>query len=261
MDRALRQTLTYVLTIAAGQGLSFLLLPVVTAYLAPAVYGEYTLAFSLSGLVATLGASWVRNVSFRLFYDARTAGRTRAFFVTVAAFQAALVLVLYVPFALAVGSWLEYVPLPVMLAAGAAVVASDFYSHAVSLLRAEQRAAQYSFAEISSAAVRFAATLAALAAGLRLPVLLFVAAALGFGAARALGRPGPAAEAHRLRRDSTGASSESSPASDRPRSPSRPRSGRAASWIASCSTITCPARWWGSTPPTTRLAIASSAGS
>jgi hypothetical protein len=49
MHRALRQTGVYFLTIAASQGLSFLLLPVVTAYVSPETYGDYTLALSLSG--------------------------------------------------------------------------------------------------------------------------------------------------------------------------------------------------------------------
>jgi O-antigen/teichoic acid export membrane protein len=177
MHPALRQTAVYFVTIAASQGLSFLLLPVVTAYLSPRTYGDYTLALSLSGLVATVGSSWIRNVSFRLFHDPATAGGTRGFFVTVAACQAAVVLALFVPTALAVG-WTGYVPLPVMLAACASALAGDFYAHAVTLLRAEQRSGHYALAEIGSAAVRFAATLAGLAVGIRSPVLLFLAPAL-----------------------------------------------------------------------------------
>jgi O-antigen/teichoic acid export membrane protein len=180
--RALRQTLVYLLTIAAGQGLSFLLLPVVTAYLSPEVYGEYTLALSLSSLVGALASSWVRNVSFRLFYDARTEGRTRAFFLTVAGFQAALVTALYATTALALGVFVEYLPLPVLCAAGVSVLAGDFYSLAVSLVRAEQKPTQYCIAEISSAVVRFGATVAGLALGVRSPSLLFLAAAFGAAA-------------------------------------------------------------------------------
>jgi O-antigen/teichoic acid export membrane protein len=181
MHRALRQTAVYFLTIAVSQGLSFLLLPIATAYLSPETYGEYTLALSLSSLVGTVGSTWVRNVSFRLFWEARRAERTRAFFVTVAATQATLVVALYLPTALLVGHT-RYLSLPVMLSAGAATLAADFYAHTVSLLRAEQRAAQYSIAEISSAAVRFAVTLAGLAAGVRSPSLLFLAAALASAA-------------------------------------------------------------------------------
>jgi O-antigen/teichoic acid export membrane protein len=180
MHRALSQTIVYFLTIAASQGLGFVLLPVVTNYFSPQEYGEYTLALSVSALIATFGSLWVRNLSFRLYFKARAAKRTRAFFLSIAVFQATLVLVLYVPTALVLGS-MDYVSLPVMLAAGAAVVASDFYGHSVSLVRAEQQAVHYSVAEISIAVVKFAATLVGLALGIRSASLLFLASALSAG--------------------------------------------------------------------------------
>lgn len=179
MHRALRQTLIYLLTVAASQGLSFLQLPVATAFLPPETFGVYTLALSLSSLIATFGSSWVRNVSFRLFYDARAEGRTRAFFLTIAVFQAALVIALYVPAAVVLGAFMEYVPLKVLLASGATVLAGDFYSHSVSLLRAEGKATHYAVAEISAPAVRLVATFAGLEIGIRDPSLLFWTAALG----------------------------------------------------------------------------------
>jgi O-antigen/teichoic acid export membrane protein len=178
MHRSLRQTLIYLLTIVASQGLSFLLLPIVTHYLPPTVYGDYALALSVSTLVGTLGSSWIRNVSFRLFYDSRAAGTSRSFFWTVAAAQAFAVTVIYLPTAIVLGTVTHFAPLPVMLSAGLAVVSGDFFAHSASLLRAEQHATAHSAAEIGSGIVRFAATFAGLAAGFRSPVLLFLAAAV-----------------------------------------------------------------------------------
>ncbi len=182
MHRSLSQTLIYFLTIAASQGLSFLLLPVVTNYLSPQEYGEYSLALSLSGLIATFGSSWVRNLGFRLFFEARARGRSRAFFLTQAVIQASLVIALYVPATVILGAFTHYVPLRVMLAAGVALLAGDFYSLSVALVRAEQQSIHYSVSEISSALVRFGATLAGLAIGLRSSSLLFLASAAAAGA-------------------------------------------------------------------------------
>jgi O-antigen/teichoic acid export membrane protein len=178
MHRSLRQTLVYLLTVVASQGLSFLLLPVVTRYFSPQAYGDYSLTLSISSLVGTVGSSWIRNISFRLFFDARAAGRGRSFFWTVAAAQAGAVLVLYAPTMLVLRAFTTVAPASVLVAAGAALVTSDFYGHAVGLLRAEQQTSRYSVAEISSALVRFGATIAALAAGLRSSSLLFLAPAL-----------------------------------------------------------------------------------
>ncbi len=199
IHRALSQTILYFVTIAVSQGLSFLLLPVVTHYLSPQEYGDYALALSVSSLIDTFASSWVRNLSFRLFYQARAMERTRAFFLSIAVLQAVLVLVLYVPTALILGVGTHYIALPVMLAAGLAVLAGDFYAHSVSLLRAEQQAIHYSVSEISSAVIRVGIILAGLAMGIRSSSILFLASALaagliGLGAATVLQRKltGPA---------------------------------------------------------------------
>jgi O-antigen/teichoic acid export membrane protein len=155
----------------------------VTNFLPPGTYGDYSLVLSISSLVGTLGSSWVRNVSFRLFYDDRWADQRRAFFWSVAAAQAGFVIALYVPTMLVLGATTHIAPVTLLASAGLSVIASDFYAHAVSVVRAEQRAVQYSVAEIGSALLRFAATLAGLAAGIRSPSLLFLAPAIAAGIA------------------------------------------------------------------------------
>lgn len=179
MDRSLRQTLTYVLTIVTSQGLSFLLLPVVTNYLPPETYGDYALAFSVASLVSTLGSAWIRNVSFPLFFKARSAGRSRSLYLTTAVSQAVVVTVLFTAVSIYLAMTGEYVPLTVFVAAGAGTLANDLYALTVMFVRGEQQTLAFSVSEIGSTLVRFAVTLAGLAVGIRSPVLLFVAPALG----------------------------------------------------------------------------------
>lgn len=181
--RSLRQVFLYFLTIAAGQGLSFVLLPIVTNYLTPSAYGDYAVALAISGFIGTLGSSWVRNVGFRLFFEARRARRTAPFFVSVAVGQAAIVVVLFVAAAALLPSFDHYVPRSVILAAATAVIAGDFLALTLHLLRAEQKAAHFAVAEIGTSAVRFVTTLVGLLLGARSSHLLFLATSVGAAAA------------------------------------------------------------------------------
>lgn len=183
MHGSLRQTTIYALTIAGGQALSFLLLPIVTGFLLPEVFGDYTLALVISNLVATFGSSWVRNVAFRLFYEARDAGRTRSFFVTVAVLQVVLVTALYTPTAIVLTTVVHYVAPSVMLAAVVTLLTGDFFDLSVSLVRAERQAGQFAVADLGAGGLRFGLTLAGLLLGLRSPVLLFAAAAVAAASA------------------------------------------------------------------------------
>ncbi len=182
-EHSLRQAFLYFLTIAAGQGLSFVLLPIVTNYLTPSAYGEYAVALAISGFIGTLGSSWVRNVGFRLFFEARRARRTAPFFVSVALGQAAIVVVLFVATATLLPAFNHYVSQSVMLAAATAVIAGDFLALTLTLLRAEQKAVHFAIAEIGTSAVRFVATISGLLLGARSSHLLFLATTVGAAAA------------------------------------------------------------------------------
>lgn len=181
MTSEFRQTVIYFATVASGQGLAFLLLPLITRYLATEAYGEYALMLAVSGFVGMLGSAWIRNVGLRLYFDAVDRGATRAFVVTTTALQAALFAVLY---ALAVVGMMvlgfEIAPLRVVISAGVTVLVGDQFAYAVTLLRAERRTVPFAVAEIGSGVVRFVATTAALLLGLRTAELLFDATTLGY---------------------------------------------------------------------------------
>lgn len=75
--RSLGRSLAYFATMVVGQGMSFLLLPFVTRVLTPEAYGEYTIALTVSSLVAMMASSWLRNVALRLYFDAEAQRSTR----------------------------------------------------------------------------------------------------------------------------------------------------------------------------------------
>lgn len=176
----LRSTLLYLTTIVLSQAASFLLLPIISRFLTPSQYGEYVLALTVMSLIGMVGSSWIRNVGFRFFFDAQQAGTTRAFYATMVGLQLAALTV-----AFSVGTAIvplvsdELVPLPILFAAGAMVLASDFQALTVSFLRAERQSGSFAVAEITSAATRLAGTSVGLVLGLTTPAFLFLAAAGG----------------------------------------------------------------------------------
>lgn len=178
MSPKLRRTVQYLSTVVFGQGLSFLLLPVVTRFLDPVAYGEYALALSVSGLVGMFASGWIRNVGLRLYYDAGARGTTRGFYLGTALAQAVLAALLYSGL-LIVLKLTGFLPasFTVLLAAGGVLFIGDQYGYAVTLLRAEERSTAFTVAEISSGLVRFLATLAGLYAGFVRAELLFLAMA------------------------------------------------------------------------------------
>lgn len=174
---------TYFSTVVVAQLASLILLPIATRYLTPVVYGEYALALSVTGLVGIVGSAWVRNVAMRLYFDHVAAGRTRAFFVTAATLQASTMTVM-----LALGYGLvmatgQQLGAAAYAAAGASVLAGDFYSLVASALRAGQRVRAFGLAEWVSAVLRVGVTWLALFAGFRNPTAIFVCSALTFVAA------------------------------------------------------------------------------
>ncbi len=170
-----------------GQGLAFALLPIITHYLSPAAYGEYALALAMSSLVDTLGASWIRNVSMRLYFDAKASGRTKPFYWNVGAFQALLFIAFYLlAILIALIFHLHLVAINVLLAAGLAVLLEGFYSNTVSLMRAEKQSLQFAIAEVSNGLIRFIVTVGALWMGFRSPTMLFLATAIAAAIAGAV---------------------------------------------------------------------------
>lgn len=173
---AVNDTATYFSTVVATQLASLLLLPVATRYLSPAVYGEYALALSITGLVGIIGSTWVRNVGMRLYFDHVAAGRTRAFFTTAAALQATSMAVTLALSYVVVRVSGQPVSVSLYVVAGVSVLVADFYTLAANTLRAGQRATTFGWAEWTSAALRVGATWAALASGYRTPATLFACA-------------------------------------------------------------------------------------
>lgn len=184
MNPGVRQTALYFVSVGLGQALTFLLLPVVTRFLSAEAYGEYTLATTVSGLIAMIATAWVRNVGMRLFFDAVGRHATRAFYVTSALLQATLFTVLYgASLGVMAGLGVEFVSMRVMVSAGIAMVLSDQFNYATALLRAEQRAGPFALSEIASGVLRFGATVVGLYAGARSAAVLFDAASVGFAIA------------------------------------------------------------------------------
>jgi len=175
----LRNTAVYLGTIVATQVASFALLPLITHFLGPDSYGSYALALAVSGLVGTLASSWMRNVAFRYYFDAKEAGETRSFFWSIASLQTVTVLLAFViaTFLLPLLSQ-EIVPTWTLWAAAAMVVTSDFQALTLAFVRAEQLSTRFAAAEITSTLTRILGTGLGLLIGLREPSFLLLAAAI-----------------------------------------------------------------------------------
>lgn len=180
-NRGVKHSMLYLATIAFGQGLSFLILPVVTRLLPPEVYGQYALALTVSNLIAMIGSSWIRNVGLRLYFDAVNRGQTRGFYLGTAALQAISFSALYGA-SLAVFHLVGYeiAPLRVLISAGITILLGDQFTYAVTLIRAQQRIGAYALAEIGSGLLRFGTTILGLSIGIRTPEILFDAASVGY---------------------------------------------------------------------------------
>jgi O-antigen/teichoic acid export membrane protein len=189
-DGGLRRSLIYFSTVAAGQALSFLLLPFVTRALAPDAYGDYALALAVSSLVGMLASSWIRNVGLRLYFDAASRGTTRGFFLGTSILQSVAFVGLYgATLGVMAVVGLELAPWRVLISAGVTMVVGDLAVHATTLLRAEQRPIAFAVSEIGAGVLRFAFTLAGLAVGIRSAELLFDAQSAGYLLAAAFAVP------------------------------------------------------------------------
>lgn len=174
----LRNTFLYLTTVVLSQLASFLLLPIVTRFLPPTLYGEYILALTIVSLIGMIGSSWIRNVGFRFYFDAKNDGTTRAFFWSMAGLQATSLAVAFTVGALLLPLFSDQlVPFTTLLAAVTMVLSSDFLALTVSFLRAEKQSGRFALAEITSASTRLIGTTVGLYAGLTHPSFLFLAAA------------------------------------------------------------------------------------
>jgi O-antigen/teichoic acid export membrane protein len=194
VDAHLRQTVVYFGTVVLGQGLSFLLLPIVTRLLTAEAYGEYAVALAVSSFVGMVATAWVRNVGLRLYYEAEARGSSRGFYLGTALLQAGLLVVAYTGALLALAaSGVELAPTRVLVSAGVNLLFGDQFTYAVTLLRAQQRTAPFAVAEIGAGVLRFVATVGGLAAGITTAAMLFDGATVGYvaGAAFAVARLWP----------------------------------------------------------------------
>ena len=163
----------YFSTVVAAQVASLVLLPILTRYLGPEAFGQYSLALAVTGLLGALGSTWVRNVGMRLYFDHVADGRTRAFFWTASVLQAVSmggVLLLAYPFVRLAGS---AIPVALYGWAGASVMVTDFYSMGLNTLRAGHRPLSFGLAEWTNSIVRLAITWGVLALGFRSATMLF----------------------------------------------------------------------------------------
>lgn len=176
----LRSTLLYLVTVVGSQLGSFVLLPIVTRFLSPAVYGEYVLVLAVVTLIGMIGSSWIRNVGLRFYFDAQADGTTRAFYLSMVGLQAVVLVV-----AVTAGTLLlplfaaGFVRLPTLLAGAFMILASDFQALTQSFVRAEKRSAHFALAESGAVATRLVGTTLGLYAGFTQPSFLFLAAAAG----------------------------------------------------------------------------------
>ena len=172
-----RGTFTYLAAVTAAQAASFVLLPIVTRFLSTSQYGEYAVGLAIANLVGMFGSSWVRNVGFRFYFDARESGRSRAFTLSVALLQSVVVAVVFGIVMLVTAVTPPLASTGTLLAAGVMVLVTDVGTLPVTLVRAEQRSGRFALAEFGSAATRILGTTVGLALGLRSPAFLFLAAA------------------------------------------------------------------------------------
>ncbi len=174
----LSSTALYLATVFLTQVSSFVLLPIVTRYLGPSQYGEYALALAVSSLIGMFGSSWIRNVGFRFYFDARAEGGSRSFFWSLATLQAGVLILAYTAAALVLPLFsVELVPLPTLLAAAFMMLAADFQALTVYFVRGEQLSGRFAAAEGTAAITRLAGTTVGLALGFTQPAFLFLAAA------------------------------------------------------------------------------------
>jgi len=184
----------YLVTIVLAQLSSFILLPIITRFLEPSVFGEYARALAVSSLIGMVGSSWIRNVGFRFYFDAKAEGSTRSFYWSLAALQAGVLIACFgVGMALLPVVGGELLAPATLAAAGLMILAADFQALTVSFLRAEQLSGRFAAAEIGAGLTRLVGTTIGLAVGFTQPSFLFLAAALAsaVGGAVAVASLGP----------------------------------------------------------------------
>lgn len=181
MTQSLNRAAIYFGAMGASQVLTFILLPLITHFLSPEIYGEYVLALTVSSLVGMIGSTWIRNVSMRLYVDAKQSQETRSFFWNIALLQALLFSSLYGIALLML--WLlplELASLESLVTAGIAILIGDFFSLGLNFTRVEEQSVGYAIAETGSAVIRFLGTLGGLFLGFYSPSMLFIAMSVSY---------------------------------------------------------------------------------
>ncbi len=184
MKVSLSKTIIYLFTVVFGQLVSFLLLPIITRYLSPQIYGEYALALTIFNLLGVLGSSWIRNVAFRLYFEEKDKGATKSFYLGVTTFQFLLVLVLILgTIPIIQISPYKFSSAIILFAAGVSVLTDDFYNFTVNLLRAENLPKSFAFSQFFHGLFRLTITVTGLWLGYRSPTFLFVCSIISGSAA------------------------------------------------------------------------------
>ncbi len=179
MNNRYFQTLIYFFTVFANQGLSFVLLFIITRNLSTEAFGAYGIALVVAGLITMLGASWIRNLTLRLYYEAIERKETRSFFVSVFLFQTIVtVSLLAIAFIILNALTRVLIPNSLFFAIVPYILFGNYYSLSITLNRAEDQSLVYSFAEISGGVLRFAGTLFAFSLGFKTAEALIWASAL-----------------------------------------------------------------------------------
>lgn len=179
MNKAYVQTAFYFGTVFIGQGLGFLLLPIVTRFVSTEVFGQYTIALVVASFVTMIGSVWIRNLGFRLYYEAIEKKETKSYFFTYVFLQALIIFLGLGLLSFFINSiFKDPISLQLYLILSAYIVLADYYTLTVNLVRAEDKTIPFSLAEIGNAAVRFIVTVVALNLGFKTAEALVFAMAV-----------------------------------------------------------------------------------
>jgi O-antigen/teichoic acid export membrane protein len=174
MNISLNKIFLYFSTIVLGQLVSFLLLPIITKNVNPQIYGIYALTLTIFNFIGVFGSSWIRNISFRLYFDEKNKKNTKSFFVNSALFQFLVILILILTIIpLIQNSYFKFGSATLLITAGVSIIFGDFFSMTVDLLRAEDLPKEFALSQVVYSLVRLSSIGLGLWIGFKSPTFLF----------------------------------------------------------------------------------------
>jgi len=170
---SVNKVVLYFSTILLGQFVSFILLPIITKNVNPQIYGEYALTLTIFNFIGVFGSSWIRNVSFRLYFDERNKSNNKRFFINSAVFQFfSIIFITLLIFPLMQLSFFRFGTVELFLVAALSIIAGDFASLTVNALRAEDMPRKYAITQVATSLTRLASISLGLWIGFKSPIFL-----------------------------------------------------------------------------------------